>query len=562
MSNTRRVFFYLVTAAALGVLASGLNQLLTLLFDTVFGSSIDRITDSFYDFAMLSFGIAMVVVAGPLWFFFWRSIQSRTVNNIGETGSRIRKLYLNGLLVIAGINLLTSLSMFLSWLVSGFGGDFRSESLASAIVSGLIWYYHWRVSEREGSSSAGAQTLRRWYVYILSGVGLCWLVSGFVMFINSCVQAIPVWGDVIASSHFWRDGGANGIIMMIIGGAAWYFHWYRMARGDYDSVLRQVYFYLLAITGGAAAAVTAIIVLLQTLITWALGGVSGGLGQHFLSLGWAIPLALAGGWVWIYHHKVAEEEAERLTEIRKSSAERAHLYIMSFIGLGVLSAGVIMVLGILLNFAIGEIGTPILIGTGWWQSQAGLAIALIGTGLFLWNYFWRRVLLRTKDGGIEEWRAASRRFYLYAVAVITIGALIASLVNIIYQIIRGVTEGSSGDTLSEIRWSIQTLLVAAPLLWYHWGMVRQDMKRGAEVQTVKHQVTLLTSDTTGRLSGQLETKLGYGIKVNIYAAGGVEIIVAEDELDRAAGEVENAPTARVMVINEGNSLRVIPYVEK
>ena len=100
----------------------------------------------------------MLAIGAPLWYFFWRSVQQRTAGNVEETGSALRKFYLNLVLVVTSLTAVSGASETLRWLLGGASAvDFQSGALAAAVVAFLIWLYHWKLSEKEGhpSSSAG-----------------------------------------------------------------------------------------------------------------------------------------------------------------------------------------------------------------------------------------------------------------------------------------------------------------------------------------------------------------------------------------------------------------------
>ena len=276
-------------------------------------------------------------------------------------------------------------------------------------------------------------------MYILSTYGLVSFATSVAEFINAGVLSSPFFGSSLVEAGFWNGSTQMAVANIVTGGLVWYFHWFRMAKDDFDSVLRQVYFYLLTVSGGAIAALVAATVTVQRLVTFAFGGVTVPLGSYFNFIGWAIPTVLIGTAIWGYHQRLAKEESSRITERRKS-AERIHYYLMSFIGWGTMSTGIILLFGLILNLLTGITGQIIVAGTTWWQGQLGLCLALLIVGTPLWLYYWNGVLKRIEAGGIEEWRATSRRIFLYAVVVLSIGTLIADLVNIVYQILNGIVE--------------------------------------------------------------------------------------------------------------------------
>lgn len=561
MSATRRLYLYIITAISLGVMAAGAGQLLSLIFDLTIKSQIDQVNRDTFITGQLSLGLAMLFIGAPLWYFFWRSIQQRTAGSPQEIGNGIRKFYLNLLLVITSLTAAAALIETLRWLFGGASAfQFQTGSLSAAIVSSLIWFYHWNISEKEGRPSASAATLRRWYVYVLSAYGLVTLATSLAGFINAGVLSLPFFNGTLIQGGFWSEMTQTLVARILIGGLVWYFHWFRMAKGDFDSTLRQVYFYLLTVSGGAIAALVAATITVERLVTIALGGVTVPLGSYFNFIGWAIPTMIIGTAIWGYHHELAKEESERSRE-RRQSAERTHYYLMSFIGLSTMSSGIILLFGLILNVLIGVSGRILIQGTTWWQGLLGLSLALLIVGTPLWLYYWGRVLKRVEAGSFEEWRAASRRIFLYAVVIIAIGTLIADTVNIVYQVLVGILQSHMGTIIRESRWSIQTGLVAGPWLWYHLRIIRADQKRGAEVSAARRQVTILTFDRTKATAGKLEQKLGYRVRILHRAGAGEDSVLSDEEAERISREIENSPATRVIVLSVGGKFVSLPFEE-
>ena len=82
MSTVRRVFFYILALVTLGILATGLWNLLSLSFDVILARfTLAQIGDIK---PKLSLGIAMVVIGGPLWFLFWGAIHRHAEREVDE----------------------------------------------------------------------------------------------------------------------------------------------------------------------------------------------------------------------------------------------------------------------------------------------------------------------------------------------------------------------------------------------------------------------------------------------------------------------------------------------
>jgi len=565
MSTAKRVYFYLVYFIALGMFAAGVSILLGVCFDVITKYALAQVGAPGFARQTLSLGLAMLVIGGVLWFLFWRAIQRNVSGDTDEVGSAIRKLFLN--LVVAASALVGFFAAvgFLKWLMAGALLDhFPSGELARLIVTGVIWYYHWLLTEKEGQPSPAARTLRRWYVYLLSGWGLVSLSVNLVGLVNTAVLHLPVWGEAIVSGSFWSSSAQGNISWILLGGAVWGFHWFRMARGDADSTLRQVYLYLLTISGGAIAGLVALTTSLSGVFRLALGSLSTPIITHFQFLGWAVSTMLITAAIWVYHQRVTHEEA---TQVQKRlSARRVHSYLMSFLGLGTLIAGLIILLGILLELPIHTAGVaPTVVTAGWWRDQLSICLALVVVATPIWLYYWNRVLQMAAAGGVAERRARSRRIFLYIVLGAAVLALAASLINIIYQLLNGVLQGTFGvEVLRHSKWSLQIIIVAVPVLMYHWRIMRQDQRLGAEVAAVRKTVTVLVSDRAAELVPQVEEKLGYKVHTLRYLGQMPEDfpVLSEEEINRLVSDIQAASSTKVMLIAAEGRIMVLPYREK
>lgn len=563
MTTTRRIFFYAIALVTLGILAGGLGQLLLLVLDLTLFRSQSAVGQAGFISQQLSFGLAMTVIGGPLWLIFWRSIQRSADRNEVEIGSATRKLYLNFVLTVASLIALSTLISFLQLLLDGIPVSQNSSGmLATFVITGLIWQYHWRVAEAEGQPSPAAKTLRRWYVYILCGFGLILLSFGVVNLFNISIRSLPVWSGTLVSGPFWNTSVRDSISMILVGGIAWSFHWFRMAKGDVESGLREVYLYLITILGSAIAGLVAVTDIIYSLLNLAVGGVTGPLGSYFQFLSWTIPTFLVALAIWTYHQKTSEEEETEAPQ-RHFSAQRVHLYLMSLVGLGTLIAGVIALFGVLLNEIINGTGTTLVLAPGWWQSQLSLALALLIVGVPLWLNYWRKVLRRVESGTVVEWAARSRRTYLYFTVGAAIVAVAAALVNIVYQVLVGVMRGEAGNILTDSRWSIQIVFIAAAVLYYHFQVVRQDQRRGTEAVAVHKSVTIIAGESAKALVAHIEERLGFRPNILSYLGPAEEPpAVSDEDIDKLMADIQTAPGTKVMLVISGGKIAVMPFAEK
>lgn len=556
MSTVRRVFFYVVSLVTLGMFAGGISILLRLGFNRVGGES------TFFERGQLSLGLATIIIGGTLWFVFWRTIQRQVSGNPAEIGSAIRKFYLNLILLVAALEGLLGAAGFLKWILAGVPlEEFPSWGLSMLIVAGGVWYYHWRVQEQEGQPSAEAKTLRRWYVYILSGYSLAMLANALIQFLDAVIFYLPVWGEGVASGQFWNASAQGELAWIFIGGSSWFFHWFRMARDDVDSVLRQVYLYLLAITGSTIAGLVALISVLFALFRMAFGGVGDVVSTDFFFLSWTIPTMLVTAIIWVYHRRAVQEESQ--VEQQRLSARRVVLYLMSFLSLGALITGLILLIGILLDLWIRAADGSTVVTSLWWQNQLSLSLALILVGAPIWMYYWRSVLRMTDEGGVAERGAASRRIFLYAVLGIALITLAADLVNIVYQIINGLLQGTFGvEVLRGVKWSLQTLIIPLPVLLYHWRILQQDRRSGTEAVQLRKRVTMIADESAGDLVSKIEARLNTRIHLLRQLGESPVPVLSDEEIDKLVSGIQAAPGDKVMLAVTAGGIVVLPYEDE
>jgi ABC-type multidrug transport system fused ATPase/permease subunit len=212
-----------------------------------------------------------------------------------------------------------------------------------------------------------------------------------------------------------------------------------------------------------------------------------------------------------------------------------------------------------------ETGTDVTATAGWWRHQLATALAMLVVGTPIWLYYWNGILKRIKAGGIDEWRALSRRIFLYTIIGVAIVLLAADLVNIVYELLRNSLSGHfSANFLNDAKWGLQTLVVAALLLWYHWRNLRADQHRGAETILARRDVTILSDDRAGDLAVRLENKLGYKTHT-LYLVGQTgagQPALTEEEIQRLVNEIQSATADKIMLVMLEGKITVMPYRDK
>jgi hypothetical protein len=564
MTNAKRIFYYLVCLTGLGIMSGGAGILLSLLCGLIPGNASAVIGGRGFNNEQLSLGLSMLITGGALWGFFWHYIQGNVALDKPESGSSVRKLYLTLIQLAAALIGVYAAMDVCVWLLGGAdAGTLPSGRLATWIVATVCWYYHWHLSEKEGHTSQPARMLRGWYIYILSGWGLVMASASLMHLMENLIIHLPFWGHTIISGPIWNRALQGNISGMVFGGITWYFHWFRMAQDDHESMLRQIYIYLLTISGSAIAGIVALTNICYRLIRYIFGGVVPSGAAYFKFTGWAIPLLLISLLVWLYHRRLVQEEAYQFPD-RKLSGIRIHVYIMAFLSLGTLVAGLVILMGILLDLAGVAMASSATVSSGWWRDQLSLCMALLLAGIPLWIYYWNQIKHRLTENETAERQSSSRRVFLYAILSAGVILLAADLVNIIYQLLSCWLQSRSGTSLwLGIKWSLQTLVIALPLVGYFWRIIRQDQRYGAEMAARHKRVMVLISAESAELVKKIEEKLGYGV-IKLWTSGQLPAAVSllsEDNVSGIASEVQSASSQQVMLLVWDTTWKVIPYQE-
>ncbi len=168
----------------------------------------------------------------------------------------------------------------------------------------------------------------------------------------------------------------------------------------------------------------------------------------------------------------------------------------------------------------------------------------------------------TAEGGVVERGARSRRIFLYVVLGVAVVLLVADLVNIIYQLLNGLFQGTFGvNILRNMVWSLQTLLLPVPVLLYHWRVLRQDQRLGAEKLPQRKTVTILAGDPAAGLVSRIEEKYGSRIRQLRYIGQMPEDIpvLSDEEIITLIDEIKAAPGSEVMLVVTAGKVMVLPY---
>lgn len=576
-----RLYFYVVTAVSLLVMAFGGGSLLSSLGRLILEPGSPTSGDISYWRTTLSTYIPMLAVGGAVWAIHWYAMRRRMAQFPEEQQAALRKLFLNVILTIASVVALYNTARLLYYVLSAVTGaelpafevqskPFQMYNAAVwLLVYGFVWYYHWQVEEEEGRETAAGRTLRRWYLYITSSISLGALGAGVYFNLSLIISyvlkgfAVQVAGNDPAT--LLRQWSLT--LAPVIGGALWWaLHWRYASRSDVGGVLRQVYLYFWILVGVATSVGASGAILYQGLrYLFGYRDVSVNAQLGFLQV--ALPLLVVGAASWAYHRSAVREEAPQAL-VAQAGVRRRYGYLVSALGLLALTVGLANLIRVLLEvgFQVGqEIGrTP-----DWWRDQLSAFISLAVLGAAVWLPHWQGMERVAHEQEAEERGALSRRILLFLIlfaAVITILFNGAFVLNSLLRLLLG--EPATGRLFSGLFASAGNVAVVGLFLFYHWRVLQRDREAAPAAPRARAKaVTVLAADRFQGRVRQLEEALGKTVTMLRETPGDDGLATPEaplegyspEELQEILSRVERAPGDKVLLLFTPSGVEVHPY---
>ena len=499
----RRLYLYLVSAAALATLAAGLSALGFTVLMFVFN---DPNADA--SRGALAGATAATLVALVVWgvhFWFARRYAHR---DPAERASAIRRLYVYWACLVmsigAAIALDNAIANYLRPIFDCSTGSTTSvyrpfdchegasllptaQAAWIALVLGALWALHYRIATRD-RAAVGEQgrsaSLRRWYMYPALLVGLLMMLSGAASLI------ILVWLRLVNSSLGTDQnryiGDAAGLL---VGGAVlWGFHARVLAQSyledDRKSTLR-------ALEGFIAVAVCILFALIGAaqILYYALArllGVAspGNVGSDVVAaMAAPVCVAVVYGAAWFLVRRrlsrdTGSHEVDRQAGVRRLYTNLAALVSMATLGTG--AAGVIWYLA-------EQIEAPLIgVSASDWKDPISLWATLFVVGLAVWLAHWRHA----------PWpgdrQSLSRRLYVWAALLISVLAVLGSgiaLLNVVLQQVFSANPRLNSVANLDFGHYLAVLVVAVVIGVYHWRVLRAD----AASRPAKHEVEVVAA---------------------------------------------------------------------
>ncbi|HEV2034417.1 MAG TPA: DUF5671 domain-containing protein [Candidatus Dormibacteraeota bacterium] len=467
----RRLYLYLVSAAALGTLATGLSLLGMTVLLFVFN---DPLADSMRPAAAI--WSAMTLVAFPVWGVHYWFARRYALRDPAERASAIRRLYIYWACLVLSIGAAIALAVTLARVLNPVldGGRFdrlsASQGAWTAAVLLTLWAFHFRVASRDraavGEQGAPA-TLRRWYFYPALLFGLFMMLSGASYLIQ------------MASLKALHGSAPNYLVLSdaageLLGGLAlWGFHARMLAvrfiEDDRKSTLRALEGFIAVGVSIAAALIGASQILYYVVAR--VVGISnpGGVGNDILA-GLAAPgsqLIVFGVAWFMLRRRLARDagaaEASRQAAIRRLYTNLAALVSLAAFGIG---AG-----GVLWTLAEQAEAPIIGVQAADWKDPMSLWVTLLVVGAAVWLAHWRHA------PATPERQSLSRRLYVWAALLVSVLAVLGGGIGLLNAVLQQVFSArprlDNPDNLN-FGHALAVVLVAAVIGIYHWRVLRAD----------------------------------------------------------------------------------------
>lgn len=469
----RRLYLYLVSAAALVVLAAGLVLLGGTILLFVFN---DPTADT--SRGQLAIFTAMTVVAAPVWgihFWFAQRFASRDPY---EKASALRRLYLYWACLAGSLAAMVAVIAGVVQLLQPYLDNLPTNWLSTAQIAwgaavfAAIWGFHFFIAWRDRASvgeEGASSTLRRWYMYIALLVGFLTMLAGTA----SLLQA--GWTKETIGERDYFPISLAGPAGLALGGLLiWAVHGRVIAikhiTEDRHSTLRALEGFI-AVALSIAVALVGASQILYYALDRALGVSNpAGISTNNLLGALAAPGSqlLVYGVAWILVRRRLQRDAEKQEADRQAAIRRLYTNLAALISLASWGFGGALLLATLAE----QVEAPIIgVKAGDWRDPVSLAVTLTVVGGAVWVAHWRH----------EPWAAdrqsLSRKLYVWAALLGSVLAVLGGGVGIVNAVLQQVFSANPRlDAPSNLDFAkyLGVILVAGGIAFYHWRVLRAD----------------------------------------------------------------------------------------
>ena len=466
----RRLYLYVVSAAALVLLAAGVTLLGATVLLFVFN---DPTADS--NRPQLAIFTAMTVVALPVWSVHFWLARRFAMRDPFERSSALRRLYLYLACLASSIAAMVAIANCLAQLLLPVldGQAFNTLSASqfgwAAVVFAAVFAGHFWVASTDraavGEEGASA-TLRRWYMYAALLIGLLTLLVGAASVLDLSWTNLALRNAQVLFISYAAGAALAGALM-------WGFHARAIATAhvadDRHSTLRAVEGFI-----AVAVSITAALIGASQILYYALarllgvshpGGTSGNIWAN--AAGPASQLIVFGVAWFLVQRRLTRDAASQEAD-RQAGVRRLYTNLACLVSLAVWAVGAA---GLLWNL-FEQLEAPIIgVRASDWKDPVSLWLTLLVVGATVWIAHWR------PSPWAADRQSLSRKLYVWAALLGSILAVLGGGVGMINALLQQLF--SSRPTVQatsnlDIGHYLAVIAVAAVVGVYHWRVLRAD----------------------------------------------------------------------------------------
>jgi hypothetical protein len=426
--------------------------------------------------------------------------------------------------------------------------DFDPAGLARALVWGLVWAIHWKLSARQDPGN-----LLWLHLVAGSATGLVIVAFSFAGLINSAVSVVyeTVFGITIVS----RDSELLGqsIIGLAIGGATWWHYWLRTFQDRVRQTAWKAYVLLAGVLGGLVTLLASTAGFLFLILDWFFGGVDERAPVHFEAIPSLLGAMAVGAALWAYHRSVFRSDGP--TE--RDEARRLYDYLVAGVGLVAATAGITTIVVAAIQSVLPS--SAVLSDSGG-ASTLMDAIAAIAVGVPVWRNAWQGIQRHRAATPAQELASGTRRIYLFALfgvgGVVALGALLTLAVTVLEDLFDSAF-GSS--TIYDIRVPLALVITVGAVAAYHWSVRSEDQEDTPAPEEIELPVRLvvLVSNDGRDVSDQITSELGIRVRVWDQPEG-----TDAPSFETLREIIETGTHPRLLVIAQPGGFTAVPYTER
>jgi hypothetical protein len=475
-SDAVRLLQYAVCFVGLMVFLFAVWSLSSLLLSQLIPDTRSLVTGSSLR-QQVSYYLAALIVATPLWLVFRQLVQRRVERDPAERRAPERHLFFALVSAIGAVAALFAVHTVLRVVFSlPVEHETRQvlQDLAPAairlIVYGLASAWAARAAWRESRLQNAPQDLA---LFVVSGFAAGFLVIGTLDALTLILAEVMGAGSrlilgVSASSSAlaWAQTAA----WIMSGGAVW------AAATAFDNAsgarrhFRLVYLYVVLAVAVAMTLISGTD-LLYELLRRALGYRTPGT-WHVLQD--TVPWLVVGAALWIYHWGLLRHWSSTDRAASVPPERRLAVAGYALAGLAMVASAAAVLLWLILDSVFGtHPGT--LEGTQWWVDRLSAGVAIMAVGVALWAPSWRLWQQAAADPEVRS--SFERRWLIGGVtllgALASIGFTIAFLWTLLQVVLGG---GFAADSTSHLFKYLGTALIALTVTAYYGSRLRSDMR--------------------------------------------------------------------------------------